>query len=364
MLKKLMQSVLIGLCAAAVVLVLLQLWQGKSGLFSSQNSELQVVSYASAVRVASPAVVNVYNQSLQSSTFGSTSGNNNGNDTGNSEQLRVNNLGSGVIMRADGYILTNRHVINNADQIVVALQNGQIYQANLVGSDSLTDLAVLKIQAENLPTIPQNKARHVYVGDVALAIGNPYNIGQSVSQGIISGTGRSALGEIGRQNFIQTDASINRGNSGGALINTAGELIGINTLSIGKDSNDIAEGLNFAIPISIANNVLTSIIRDGRVIRGFFGVESHIFYNNQDQLGMAQRGVLVTAVAADGPAAKAGILQGDLILQFNGQAVNSPTELLQIISDTKPGTLVEVQVERLGKLLNLPVTISEYPQQN
>ncbi|KGQ71061.1 outer membrane-stress sensor serine endopeptidase DegS [Chelonobacter oris] len=352
MLKRLVQSVVIGLCAAAVVLAMMPLWQGKSSWFAKTDT-LQIVSYASAVRIAAPAVVNVYNQSLQ------TDGN-----PADSDQLRVNNLGSGVIMRADGYILTNRHVINNADQIVVALQSGQIYQAALIGSDSLTDLAVLKIQAENLPTIPQNKNRRVYVGDVALAIGNPYNLGQSVSQGIISATGRSALGEIGRQNFIQTDASINRGNSGGALINTAGELVGINTLSLGKDSAEIAEGLSFAIPIDIANDILKKIIQDGRVIRGFFGVESQIFYNNEEQLGIEQRGVLVTAVASNGPAARAGIKEGDLIVRFNGQAVNSPTELLQIISDTRPGTLVEVQVERLGQLLNVPVTIAEYPQQN
>ncbi|TNH06737.1 outer membrane-stress sensor serine endopeptidase DegS [Testudinibacter sp. TR-2022] len=357
MLKKLLQSALIGLCTAAVVLALLPLLQGNRNLFSRQNDDLQVVSYASAVRIASPAVVNVYNQSLQASSLDRGL-----SDNGlSNNEVRVNNLGSGVIMRADGYILTNRHVISNADQIVVALQNGQIYQAGLVGSDSLTDLAVLKIQAENLPTIPQNKQRRVSVGDVALAIGNPYNLGQSVSQGIISATGRSALGEIGRQNFIQTDASINRGNSGGALINTAGELIGINTLSIGKDSSEIAEGLSFAIPINIVNDVLKKIIQDGRVIRGYFGVESQIFYNNEDQLGLNQRGVLVTAVAPNGPAYQAGILQGDLIVRFNGKAVNSPTDLLQIISDTRPGTVVEVQVERLGQLLNLPVTIAEYP---
>ncbi|MGR6981734.1 outer membrane-stress sensor serine endopeptidase DegS [Testudinibacter sp. P27/CKL/0425] len=350
MLKKLLQSGLIGLCAAALVLGLMPVWQ-KTSWFNGSDSP-QIISYASAVRIAAPAVVNVYNQALQADA-----------SLENRDQLRVNNLGSGVIMRADGYILTNRHVIDRADQIVVALQNGQIYEASLIGSDSLTDLAVLKIQASNLPTIPQNKTRRVSVGDVVLAIGNPYNLGQSVSQGIISATGRSALGEIGRQNFIQTDASINRGNSGGALINTAGELIGINTLSIGKDSTEIAEGLSFAIPIDIANDILKKIIQDGRVIRGFFGVESQIFYNNEDQLGLNQRGVLVTAVAPNGPAAQAGIAVGDLIVQFNGKAVNSPTELLQIISDTRPGTVVKVQVERLGQLVDLSVTIAEYPAQ-
>lgn len=202
------------------------------------NDEREVVSYRDAVRVASPAVVNVYNQAFASNSNNS---------------LQVNNLGSGVIMSRDGYILTNKHVIQNADQIVVALQTGKVYEAQLVGSDNLTDLAVLKIKADNLSTIPQNPKRQPHVGDVVLAIGNPYNLGQSVSQGIISALGRNTVGDfIGRQNFIQTDASINRGNSGGALINSLGELVGISTLSIGKSANEIAEGLNFAIPIDLA----------------------------------------------------------------------------------------------------------------
>ena len=297
------------------------------------------MSFNSAVRIASPAVVNVYNRSFSSASI---------ND---SDQLQVNNLGSGVIMTKDGYILTNKHVIQNADQIVVALQNGNIYEANLIGSDNLTDLAVLKIKATNLSTIPQNKERQVRVGDIALAIGNPYNLGQSVSQGIIS----SAVGDsLGRQNFIQTDASINRGNSGGALINSAGELVGISTLSIGKTANEIAEGLNFAIPISIANDVLYKIIRDGRVIRGYFGVQSEITANSNG-------GIVITGVTANSPAAKAGIQVGDVILRLNKQDNLSIREMMQIISDTKPNTEVIVTVSRLGKVIDLPVVIEELP---
>ncbi|MBE2897834.1 outer membrane-stress sensor serine endopeptidase DegS [Pasteurellaceae bacterium 20609_3] len=350
MLKKLLQAVVVGLCAAAIVLLALPLVEKREGAFWHKSGE--IVSYSDAVRIAAPAVVNVYNQSLQNRTL----------DQNQGDQLRVNNLGSGVIMRKNGYILTNRHVIDNADQIVVALQNGQIYEAHLIGSDSLTDLAVLKIEADNLPTIPQNAKRQPHVGDVALAIGNPYNLGQSVSQGIISALGRSALGEIGRQNFIQTDASINRGNSGGALINTAGELVGINTLTLGKDQNEIAEGLSFAIPVSIADTILDKIIKDGRVIRGFFGVESQIFYNNDEQIGLNKQGVLVTAVTPNGPAAQAGILPGDLIREFDQHKVNSPTELMQEIAEMKPGSQVSVQIERLGKVMDLPVTIAEYPR--
>ncbi len=348
MFKKLFHSALWGLAAAGVILFAVPKLNNSS-LFSADD----IVSFNSAVRIASPAVVNVYNRSFSSASI---------ND---SDQLQVNNLGSGVIMTKDGYILTNKHVIQNADQIVVALQNGNIYEANLIGSDNLTDLAVLKIKATNLSTIPQNKERQVRVGDnkerqvrvgdIALAIGNPYNLGQSVSQGIISAVGRSAVGDsLGRQNFIQTDASINRGNSGGALINSAGELVGISTLSIGKTANEIAEGLNFAIPISIANDVLYKIIRDGRVIRGYFGVQSEITANSNG-------GIVITGVTANSPAAKAGIQVGDVILRLNKQDNLSIREMMQIISDTKPNTEVIVTISRLGKMIDLPVIIEELP---
>ncbi|QEH47450.1 outer membrane-stress sensor serine endopeptidase DegS [Aggregatibacter actinomycetemcomitans] len=338
MLKKILHSALIGLVTAGVILFVLPKITGKSVL-----PEQEIASYKDAVRIASPAVVNVYNQAFTSS----------------SAQLQVNNLGSGVIMSKDGYILTNKHVIQNADQIVVALQNGHIFDAALIGSDSLTDLAVLKIKADNLSTIPQNLSRPVHVGDVALAIGNPYNLGQSVSQGIISAVGRSAVGEaLGRQNFIQTDASINRGNSGGALINSAGELVGISTLSIGKTSNEIAEGLNFAIPIDLANDVMKKIIRDGRVIRGYFGVQTDILFSNGQ--GSSERGILITGVIENSPAAKAGLQAGDIILKINKVEAHSPKEMMKLIADVRPNTKVEVEISRLGKTYKLPVIIEEY----
>ncbi|TYA51494.1 outer membrane-stress sensor serine endopeptidase DegS [Aggregatibacter actinomycetemcomitans] len=338
MLKKILHSALIGLVTAGVILFVLPKITGKSVL-----PEQEIASYKDAVRIASPAVVNVYNQAFTSS----------------SAKLQVNNLGSGVIMSKDGYILTNKHVIQNADQIVVALQNGHIFDAALIGSDSLTDLAVLKIKADNLSTIPQNLSRPVHVGDVALAIGNPYNLGQSVSQGIISAVGRSAVGEaLGRQNFIQTDASINRGNSGGALINSAGELVGISTLSIGKTSNEIAEGLNFAIPIDLANDVMKKIIRDGRVIRGYFGVQTDILFINGQ--GSSERGILITGVIENSPAAKAGLQAGDIILKINKVEAHSPTEMMKLIADVRPNTKVEVEISRLGKTYKLPVIIEEY----
>lgn len=338
MLKKLFHSALWGLAAAGVILFAVPRLNN-SNIFTSDD----IVSFKNAVRIVSPAVVNVYNRSFSSASI-------NDND-----QLQVNNLGSGVIMSKDGYILTNKHVIQNADQIVVALQNGNIFEASLVGSDNLTDLAVLKIRANNLSTIPQNSNRQAHVGDVVLAIGNPYNLGQSVSQGIISAVGRNAVGDsVGRQNFIQTDASINRGNSGGALINSAGELVGISTLSIGKTANEIAEGLNFAIPMDIANDVLQKIIRDGRVIRGYFGVQSDISSSSEE-------GIVITGVSPNSPAAKAGIQLGDVILKLNNQEGISAREMMQIIANTKPNSKVLVTILRLGKILQLPVVIEEFP---
>ncbi len=345
MIKKLIQSVIAGLAAAALVLFLLPLFKDSQSLTNLFSTQKEIISYKDAVRVASPAVVNVYNQAFASAT--------------NNYQSQVNNLGSGVIMSKDGYILTNKHVIQNADQIVVALQNGRIFEASLVGSDNLTDLAVLKIRADNLATIPQNPKRQAHVGDVVLSIGNPYNLGQSVSQGIISALGRNAVGDfIGRQNFIQTDASINRGNSGGALINSAGELIGISTLSIGKNANEIAEGLNFAIPIELANDVMQKIIRDGRVIRGYFGVQSDILFSNGK--GLREKGILITSVLPGSPAHKAGIQPGDVIMSFNGIEAISPAQMMQVISNTKPNTTMNVLIQRLGNTLTLPVVIEEY----
>ncbi|MFZ7130313.1 outer membrane-stress sensor serine endopeptidase DegS [Avibacterium avium] len=336
MLRKIIQSIIIGLLAAgAILLISPSLKQGQP-LFQKE-----IFSFKDAVRLASPAVVNVYSQS-----FTSVSG-----------QPQITNLGSGVIMAKEGYILTNKHVIQNADQIVVAMQNGRIFEASLIGSDNLTDLAVLKIRADNLPTIPNTK-RKLHVGDVVLAIGNPYNLGQSVSQGIISALGRNAVGDyIGRQNFIQTDASINRGNSGGALINSLGELVGISTLSIGKNANEIAEGLNFAIPIDLANDVMKKIIRDGRVIRGFLGIQTDVLFSDEQT---SSKGIEITSVRENSPAAKAGLQAGDIMLQFGDVKAESPAQMMNVISNTRPNTRVNMVISRLGKVMTLPVTIEEY----
>lgn len=255
---KLLRSVLIGLLVGGLLLALmpsLRQWQ-LAPTTQNDTADDSPASYNAAVRRAAPAVVNVYNRALNSTSH---------------NQLT---LGSGVIMDQRGYILTNKHVINDADQIIVALQDGRVFEALLVGSDSLTDLAVLKINATGgLPVIPINPKRTPHIGDVVLAIGNPYNLGQTITQGIISATGRIGLNPTGRQNFLQTDASINHGNSGGALVNSLGELMGINTLSFDKSNDgETPEGIGFAIPFQLATKIMDKLIRDGRVIRGYIGI--------------------------------------------------------------------------------------------
>lgn len=342
MVKKILQAVAFGLFCAMLILYV-------APTVNRQLGSEDIVSYHEAVKRASPAVVNVYNQTFDSASARELS------------QLQVNNLGSGVIMTESGYILTNKHVIQNADQILVALQSGIIFNATLVGADSLTDLAVLKIQASNLPVIPQNEKRIVQIGDVVLAIGNPLNLGQSITQGIISATGRNALSEMGRQNFIQTDASINKGNSGGALVNSAGELVGISTLSLGKNNDELAEGLNFAIPVSLAKKVMDKIIKDGRVIRGYFGVNSSLFYSAK-QLGAGEKGLLITGVTPNGPAEKAGIEEGDLVIKIGDVEAETPSQMVEAIAEMKPNSKVKVIISRQGKLLELDVIIGEFPE--
>lgn len=347
MLKKIGQAVVFGLFCAILILFVAPLVHNKIGGFSlSAFTQKEIISYSSAVNIASPAVVNVYSRNFSTENEG----------------FEVKNLGSGVIMSRDGYILTNKHVIADADQIVIALQNGVIStNVKLVGDDSLTDLAVLKIEVDNLPTIPQNSGRKLQVGDVVLAIGNPLNLGQSITQGIVSAIGRKTLTESGRQNFIQTDVSINQGNSGGALINTAGELIGINTLRFGKNTNELSEGLNFAIPINLANQIMSKIIKDGRVIRAYFGVSTDLL--DTAKMQGYEKGVIIANVDKNGPAAQAGIQAGDLVLKVGEIEALSPSQMMEELAEMKPYTTVKVLVQRGEQLLNFDVTITELQAQ-
>ena len=353
MFVKLLRSAVIGLIVAGILLAAVPMLRKNitEPLFDrnfTQNSE-EPVSYNSGVRHAAPAVVNVYNLNM-------------GNSSQN--ELAIRTLGSGVIMNDNGYILTNKHVINNADQIIVALQDGRVFEALLVGSDSLTDLAVLKINAGNLPVIPINPHRAPHVGDVVMAIGNPYNLGQTVTQGIISATGRIGLSQSGRQNFLQTDASINQGNSGGALVNSLGELMGINTLSFDQ-SNDGAtpEGIGFAIPTALATKVMGKLIRDGRVIRGYIGIsgrEVSPLHGPNSGLDHIQ-GIVVNEVTPNGPAANAGMQVRDVIVNVNSKPAVSAIETMDQVAEVRPGTVIPVEIMRDGQKLTLQVTVQEYP---
>ncbi|MFK9879833.1 outer membrane-stress sensor serine endopeptidase DegS, partial [Klebsiella pneumoniae] len=253
--------------------------------------------------------------------------------------------------------LTNKHVINDADQIIVALQDGRVFEALLVGSDSLTDLAVLKINATGgLPVIPINPKRTPHIGDVVLAIGNPYNLGQTITQGIISATGRIGLNPTGRQNFLQTDASINHGNSGGALVNSLGELMGINTLSFDKSNDgETPEGIGFAIPFQLATKIMDKLIRDGRVIRGYIGISGreiaplHAQGGGIDQI----QGIVVNDVAPDGPAAQAGIRANDVIISVNDKPAVSALETMDQVAEIRPGSEIPVVIMRDDKKITL-----------
>ncbi len=354
MFVKLLRSALIGLIVAAILLAVVpRLRKTIAEPFFQHDftthSE-QPASFNDGVRRAAPAVVNVYNRNMGDSS---------------QNQLQIRTLGSGVIMNDKGYILTNKHVINNADQIIVALQDGRVFDALLVGSDSLTDLAVLKIDATNLPVIPINDKRVPHVGDVVMAIGNPFNIGQTVTQGIISATGRIGLSPSGRQNFLQTDASINQGNSGGALVNSLGELMGINTLSFDQ-SNDGAtpEGIGFAIPTALATKVMGKLIRDGRVIRGYIGItgsEVSPLHGPTAPVDHLQ-GIVVTEVTPNGPAANAGIQVHDVIVSVNNKPAISAIETMDQVAEIRPGSVIPVVISRNGNKISLNVTIQEYPE--
>ncbi|GAB1439848.1 outer membrane-stress sensor serine endopeptidase DegS [Providencia sp.] len=350
MVKKLILSVMLGLLTALIIIVAVPSLrpQGLADLLYGKTDS-EPVSYNKAVRRAAPAVVYVY-----SSSKGSFS----------QSGRELKSLGSGVIMSPNGYIITNKHVVDNPDQILVALQDGAIFDAILVGADPLTDLAVLKIDADNLPVIPINSQRITHVGDVVLAIGNPYNIGQTVTQGIISATGRVGLSSTRRQNFLQTDASINSGNSGGALINTEGELVGINTLSFTAGQGISSEGLSFAIPTALATKILDKLIRDGRVIRGYIGItarELPQIRTNNNNINQIQ-GLRVFQVAPNGPAAKAGILQGDVILSVDGKPAVSAAETMDLVAEIRPGSKAAVQILRDGEVKYIDVIIEEIPE--
>lgn len=327
-----------------------------------------VVSYSAAVKVAAPAVVNIFttqkvkqaaNPLMNDPVFREFFGN---QLPDQSNQKNENSLGSGVIVRADGYILTNNHVIAQADQIVVGLNDGRRAVAKVIGTDPDTDLAVIKIDLDKLPVLPFKLSGNE-VGDVVLAIGNPFGVGQTVTQGIISATGRSDLGINTYEDFIQTDAAINPGNSGGALIDVAGNLIGVNTAIFSQSGGSL--GIGFAIPAQVCQQVLNSILKDGRVIRGWLGISLVApAQSDEDITASRQTGVVVADVLKNGPASLAGVKVKDQILKVNDQNIDSASHLINYVALQAPNSVVRLEVLRDGQPLTLDVKVGERKSQN
>jgi Do/DeqQ family serine protease len=357
------------LAGLAIALVMMLLQPQLLAKPDGDRSPPGPASYADAVELALPSVVNVYiakvrvqkglslfNDPLFQHFFGN--------------QLRFEpkkrletSLGSGVIVR-DGYILTNHHVIEGADKIQVAMSAGRTLDAEIIGTDPDTDLAVLRTNRKDLPAINIANINRIRIGDVVLAIGNPYGVGQTVTQGIISATGRNKLGINNYENFIQTDAAINPGNSGGALIDAQGDLIGINTVIFSKSGG--SQGIGFAIPADLAINVMEQIVRHGRVVRGWMGLSGQ---NMTPELAETfelkdTQGVLVTAVMRNGPADVAGLSPGDIITDFNNRKIQDTTLMSKLIADGKPGSSIRIEGWRGNHRFRFSARIQERPQNN
>jgi len=336
--------------------------------------QLGVTSFAPVVKKVSPSVAKVYvtatvkNASQQlpdefanNPFFRRFFGDEFGPQFGrNMPQPKQHGLGSGVIVTKDGYLLTNNHVVDNADEVKVALSDGREFTAKVIGKDPKSDIAVIKIDAKDLPAIDIADSDNIEVGEVVLAIGNPFGVGETVTTGIVSAKGRGSLG-LDYEDMIQTDAAINPGNSGGPLVDADGRLIGINTAILSHSGGN--QGIGFAVPSNIARSVMESLVKEGRVVRGFMGV------NIQDitpalakEFDVKEsKGALVSGVSPKSPAEKAGLQNGDVITEFNGKAVSDSRHLKLQVAQTTPGTTVPVKIVRDGKTKTVDVTLKELP---
>ncbi len=323
-------------------------------------------TYADAVQRAMPSVVNIFSSKevraqrhplLNDPIFRRFFG-----DQLPDEAQRASSLGSGVIVSTSGYVLTNHHVVEAADEIEVALADGKKLLAKVVGNDPETDLAVLRVNAEDLPAISFGTSEALRVGDVVLAIGNPFGVGQTVTSGIISALGRTGLGINTFENFIQTDAAINPGNSGGALIDASGNLIGINTAIFSRSGGSM--GIGFAIPVSTAKMVLDQIVKSGSVTRGWIGVEVQEItppVAESFKLGNT-RGALIAGVLRGGPADKAGVKPGDVLIEVQGKPVADPAGMLNLIAALAPGQSAKVKLKRQGQDVDATVNVGRRPK--
>jgi len=321
-------------------------------------------SFNNAVESAAPAVVNVYASRLyqeeELSVFQNPSLRNLFGIPPTFKRTHKNSsIGSGVIMNKEGYILTNAHVVQNTQNIGVTLNSGIQLQAKLIGLDVDTDLAVIKINLEDPPTIPIGNSSKLKIGDIVLAIGNPYDFGQTITQGIVSATGRKRRGISFFDDFIQTDADINQGHSGGALINIFGELIGINTAIVSRSGG--SEGIGLATPINQALNVMDEIIKNGEVVRGWLGIEAQALSIEKIKENIKVDRVLITATIRNGPAENAGIMPGDIVLSINGENTNSPEQIIEMITKLKPGMSVKIKILRGWEERELTAVILQRP---
>lgn len=346
-LKFFLNSISYGLAAALVIILCVPTLRDNLGVNKLTDGVIKpnVMSFAYAVQQAAPSVVNIYSAEMQSNNYG--------------QQPKVNDLGSGVIMTKNGHILTNYHVVDNAEIIHVLLQDGRQYVAEVLGLDQVTDLALLKIDESNLPAIPQDPELEAQVGDIVLAIGNPLNLGQTITQGIISATGKKGLGNNSSfSDFIQMDAAINLGSSGGALVNSRGQLVGINTAKARRG----IQGIFFAIPYKLSKRVMTKLLEDGEVKRGYLGLDGMPI----NHAGVPVRssvesiaGIKITNVDPLGPAWKGGLLSGDVLLAINDNQLVSFQELLSIIEEVEPGTDINFSISRQGQLKKVTVKVGK-----
>ncbi len=366
----LLRWTIVGLACAGVVLLIRPGLIGNgttaastTNAAPSRNAGEQRRSFADAVGRAGPAVVNIYTARVVDASASRPSG---ANPLLQQHLPAVRrrvegSLGSGVIVDTAGHVITNHHVVQGADEIRVQLADGRIATPEIVGMDPDTDLAILRVPLQDPPVMPMGRSDELRAGDVVLAIGNPFGLSQTVTQGIVSATGRGRLGVTDFEDFIQTDAAINFGNSGGALINTNGELIGINTAVLAQNLG--TDGISFAIPVNMVRGVMDQILAHGRVRRGWLGVSSEeVPRATAAALGIDPPTALrISNVVADGPAAAVGLQRDDLVTHLNGQPIINATEALNRVAAMAPGSLLDIQARRGTQRLSFKATLEERP---
>ncbi|MDM1707824.1 S1C family serine protease [Thiopseudomonas alkaliphila] len=365
--------VVVGLLGALLLIELFPEWVGLPTSrvtvkqVAAQSVPSNAFSFADAVEIASPAVVNLFSsdhsseaQAIELQVPYEELKHLHGQELPATKQPK-SSLGSAVLISENGIMLTNNHVVANKQDIVVALKDGRTLQAKIIGSDPETDLAVIKVEATGLPAIVFGDSEKLRTGDGVLAIGNPYGVGQTVTYGIVSGTGRHHLGLNTYEDFIQTDAAINPGNSGGALVDMQGHLVGINTAIFSRGSG--SQGIGFAIPAKLALEVMESIIQHGRMVRGWMGLEvKNIPAETQHERQLKQgEGVIVSRVYDNSPAAKGGLEQGDIILNIEGVAANDGRTAMNQVARMRPGQHVAMEVLKQGTIQQLQIEIGVRP---